>query len=112
LIKHGCASQRTRARAPWRHSVNGWLAYVAGGVASADIEAIAHQANVDSFSESHIRAGWTAGAGIEYAINKNWSAKLANGVNRGEVCLSGTRSSALESIIRSAGTMVIARAIP
>ena len=55
---------------------NSWLAYVTGGVALADVEAIAHQANGDSFSESHVRAGWTAGAGIEYAIDKNWSAKL------------------------------------
>jgi opacity protein-like surface antigen len=79
-----------------------WLAYVTGGVAWADVEAIAHQANGDSFSESQARAGWTAGAGIEFAIDKNWSAKLeylhvglnnapylnflnpaVNGVNRG-----------------------------
>ncbi len=68
-----------------------WLAYVTGGVAWADVEAIAHH-----------RPGWTAGAGIEYAIDRNWSAKLeylhvgfnnapylnnlnpaVNGVNRG-----------------------------
>jgi opacity protein-like surface antigen len=79
-----------------------WLAYVTGGVALADVEAIAHQTNGDSFSDSQIRAGWTAGAGIEYAIDRNWSAKLeylhvglnnapylnnlraaVNGVNRG-----------------------------
>jgi opacity protein-like surface antigen len=53
-----------------------WLAYVTGGVALADVEAIAHQENGDSFSQSHIRGGWTAGAGIEYAIDRNWSAKL------------------------------------
>jgi outer membrane immunogenic protein len=35
-----------------------------------------HQTNGDSFSESQIRVGWTAGAGIEYAIDRNWSAKL------------------------------------
>jgi opacity protein-like surface antigen len=79
-----------------------WLAYVTGGVALADVEAIAHQPNGDSFSDSQIRVGWTAGAGIEYAIDRNWSAKLeylhvglnnapylnnlnpaVNGVNRG-----------------------------
>jgi opacity protein-like surface antigen len=79
-----------------------WLAYVTGGVALADVEAIARQENGDSFSDSKIRAGWTAGAGIEYAIDRNWSAKLeylhvglnnapylnnlraaVNGVNRG-----------------------------
>jgi opacity protein-like surface antigen len=81
---------------------NRWLAYVTGGVALADVEAIARQAAGDSFSQSHVRAGWTAGAGVEYAIDKNWSAKLeylhvglndasylnyldpaVNGVNRG-----------------------------
>lgn len=81
---------------------DGWLAYVTGGVALADVEAIAHQSNGDVFSQSYIRPGWTAGAGIEYAIDKNWSAKLeylhvglndspylnflspaVNGVNRG-----------------------------
>jgi opacity protein-like surface antigen len=79
-----------------------WLAYVTGGVVLADVEAIAHQPNGDSFSQSVIRPGWTAGAGIEYAIDRNWSAKLeylhvgfnnapylnnlnpaVNGVNRG-----------------------------
>jgi len=79
-----------------------WLAYVTGGVAWADVEAIAHQENGNAFSESQIRPGWTAGAGIEYAIDRNWSAKLeylhvglnnapyltnlnpaVNGVNRG-----------------------------
>jgi opacity protein-like surface antigen len=53
-----------------------WLAYVTGGVALADVEAIAHQANGDSFSESHIRPGWTAGAGIAFALDRNWSAKV------------------------------------
>jgi opacity protein-like surface antigen len=54
----------------------GWLAYVTGGVALADVEAIAHQANGDAFSQVRIRPGWTAGTGIEYAIDKSWSAKL------------------------------------
>jgi opacity protein-like surface antigen len=53
-----------------------WLAYVTGGVAWADVEAIAHQENGDSFSQSLLRAGWTAGTGIEYAFDRNWSAKL------------------------------------
>jgi opacity protein-like surface antigen len=53
-----------------------WLAYVTGGVAWADVGATAHQTNGDSFPESQVRAGWTAGAGVEYAIDRNWSAKL------------------------------------
>jgi opacity protein-like surface antigen len=53
-----------------------WLAYVTGGVAWADVEAIAHHESGNAFSESQVRAGWTAGAGIEYAIDRNWSGKL------------------------------------
>jgi len=53
-----------------------WLAYVTGGVAWADVEAIAHRENGNASSESQVRPGWTAGAGIEYAIDSSWSAKL------------------------------------
>jgi opacity protein-like surface antigen len=53
-----------------------WLAYITGGVALADVEAIAHQENGESSSQSRIRGGWTAGAGVEYAFDRNWSAKL------------------------------------
>ncbi len=53
-----------------------WLTYITGGVALADVEATAHQTNGVSFSQSYIRPGWTAGAGVEYAISRDWSAKL------------------------------------
>lgn len=52
-----------------------WLTYVTGGVALTAVEADAINPNA-TFSESHIRGGWTAGAGEEVAIDKNWSAKL------------------------------------
>jgi outer membrane immunogenic protein len=97
--EHWLSTARVRLGAV---SADRWLAYVTGGVAWAEVEAIAHQENGDSFSESQIRPGWTAGAGFEYAIDRNWSAKLeylhvgfnnapylndlnrqVNGVNRG-----------------------------
>jgi opacity protein-like surface antigen len=53
-----------------------WLAYATGGLALASVEAVAHQESGASASQAKIRAGWTAGAGIEYAVDRNWSAKL------------------------------------
>jgi opacity protein-like surface antigen len=52
-----------------------WLAYATGGIAVADVEADALPPGF-SFSESHVRAGWTAGAGVEFAIDRNWSSKV------------------------------------
>jgi opacity protein-like surface antigen len=97
--EHWLGTARVRLGAT---AANGWLGYVTGGVALANVEAIARQPNGDAFTQSHIRPGWTAGAGIEYAIDKNWSAKIeylhvglndtpylnylnpaVNGVNRG-----------------------------
>jgi opacity protein-like surface antigen len=55
--------------------VDRWLAYVTGGVALADVKAQIINPDI-TFSESHIRAGWTVGAGAEVALDRNWSAKL------------------------------------
>ncbi len=55
--------------------VDRWLAYVTGGVALADVKAQIINPDI-TFTESHIRGGWTAGAGIEMALDRNWSAKL------------------------------------
>jgi opacity protein-like surface antigen len=55
-----------------------WLVYATGGVAVADVEASIANANgtIAFPGESHIRAGWTAGGGLEAAIIGSWSAKL------------------------------------
>jgi outer membrane immunogenic protein len=48
-----------------------FLPYVTGGLAVGDIKAdVPGFAGVDKTN-----AGWTAGAGLEYAITRNWSAK-------------------------------------
>lgn len=52
-----------------------WLTYITGGVALADVEAEIFNPEM-TFTESHVRGGWTAGAGVEYAMTGNWSAKL------------------------------------
>ncbi|MGN6462319.1 MAG: outer membrane beta-barrel protein, partial [Pseudolabrys sp.] len=52
-----------------------WLFYVTGGFAAA----ISHTSRVsapdadDNVARSHLRLGWTAGAGIEYAFATPWS---------------------------------------
>ncbi len=59
----------TRARVGY--AFDRWLPYITGGVAYGDI-----RATQPTGTSSSTRAGWTAGAGVEYGINRNWSAKL------------------------------------
>ena len=58
----------TRARIGY--AFDRWLPYVTGGVAYGDIKA-----TQPTGTSSSTKVGWTAGAGIEYGINRNWSAK-------------------------------------
>jgi outer membrane immunogenic protein len=58
----------TRARLGY--AFGNFLPYVTGGVAYGNIKAM--QATGTSTDN---KAGWTAGAGVEYGITKNWSAK-------------------------------------
>ena len=59
----------TRARVGY--AFDRWLPYVTGGVAYGDIQAVQ-----PTGTTSATNAGWTAGAGLEYGINRNWSAKV------------------------------------
>ncbi|MDQ0392522.1 outer membrane protein [Labrys monachus] len=54
------------------------LPYVTGGVAFADEKLSVEIPGTGSDSSSKTRVGWTAGAGVEYAIDQNW-------IVRGEV---------------------------
>lgn len=59
----------TRVRAGY--AFDRWLPYVTGGVAYGNIQAVQ-----PTGTSSNTNVGWTAGAGVEYGITRNWSAKL------------------------------------
>jgi outer membrane immunogenic protein len=59
----------TRVRAGY--AFDRWLPYVTGGVAYGNLQAV--QPNGTS---TDTNVGWTAGGGLEYGINRNWSAKF------------------------------------
>jgi outer membrane immunogenic protein len=52
------------------------LIYGKGGVAFAQDQSSFTDVFVNSASNTFLRTGWTAGAGLEYALSKNWSAKI------------------------------------
>jgi outer membrane immunogenic protein len=58
----------TRARLGY--AFDRFLPYITGGAAYGDVKAVQ-----PSGTSSDTKLGWAAGAGIEYGINKNWSAK-------------------------------------
>ena len=74
LCPLGCSTSDTwlstvRGRAGY--AFGGVLPYVTGGLAVGDIRA----ATPGFAGASNTNAGWTAGAGIEFALPGNWSAK-------------------------------------
>ncbi len=92
----------------------GWLAYITGGYAYAQLEteATATAGAVTAiFSARDIRNGWTLGGGVEMMLAPNWSAKveylhLDFGSDTGNLILPG-----LPTITDSAGlTMEVVRA--
>jgi outer membrane immunogenic protein len=64
------ADMLASARARAGFGQNNWLLYATGGLAFGDVSTPPLNALND------MRAGWTLGAGFEYAINPAWSARL------------------------------------
>jgi outer membrane immunogenic protein len=61
------------------YAVNNWLIYAKGGAAWAgDKYSVpgTYANTAFDFAGSETRSGWTGGAGIEWALGQNWSAKL------------------------------------
>jgi outer membrane immunogenic protein len=71
----GCSIQNdwlSTARGRVGYSVGRWLPYVTGGLAVGDVKA-----GVPGFAgATNTQVGWAAGAGVEYALSNQWSAKL------------------------------------
>jgi len=71
-------------RTDWTSTVTGrvgmafdrFLVYGKGGLALAQDQSSLTDLAGNTASSSFTRTGWTAGAGLEYAFNRNWSAKL------------------------------------
>jgi outer membrane immunogenic protein len=57
----------TRARVGY--AFDRWLPYVTGGVAYGNVQAVQ-----PTGTSTNTNVGWTAGAGLEYGIDHNWSA--------------------------------------
>ncbi len=70
----GIATARLRIGVPLDRA----LIYVTGGIATANVGTrhFATGFTTFDFRQSGWRFGWVAGAGIEYALNQNWSVKL------------------------------------
>ena len=76
-----CAGLGCETRNTWFGTARGrigyagwdrWLPYFTGGAAFGDVKMTSGTA----VSESKTRFGWTIGAGIEYAVMTNWTAKV------------------------------------
>jgi len=59
----------TRARVGY--AFDRWLPYITGGVAYGNVLAVQ-----PTGTSTDTKLGWAAGAGLEYGINRNWSAKV------------------------------------
>ncbi len=53
-----------------------WLIYATGGFVVAGVGASVAVPGAGVSSQTQTRGGWTAGGGVEAAINRNWSIKL------------------------------------
>jgi len=71
----GCTVQNNwlgTARGRAGYAFGGFLPYVTGGLAFGDVKA-----SVPGFAgQTNTQVGWSAGAGAEYALTRNWSAKV------------------------------------
>ena len=58
-----------RGRLGW--AIYNWMPYITGGMAFGEVQVSA----LSTGSQSTTHGGWTAGGGVEVALNRNWSMK-------------------------------------
>ena len=64
---------------PWFGTVRGRIGYAADNILFYGTGGLAYgRTRAETFfaSESHTTAGWTLGGGVEFGLNRNWSAKV------------------------------------
>jgi len=75
LCPGGCSTENTwlgTARGRVGYAFDRWLPYITGGAAFGDV-----QATHPGFTGmTNTQVGWTVGAGVEFAIANNWTAKV------------------------------------
>jgi outer membrane immunogenic protein len=75
LCPGGCSTENTwlgTARGRLGYAFDRWMPYITGGAAFGDLTA-----NNPGFpGASNTQVGWAAGAGVEFAIAGNWTAKV------------------------------------
>jgi outer membrane immunogenic protein len=75
LCPGGCSTENTwlgTARGRLGYAFDRWMPYVTGGAAFGDV-----QASQPGFTgATNTQVGWAAGAGVEFAIASNWTAKV------------------------------------
>jgi outer membrane immunogenic protein len=75
LCPGGCSTENTwlgTARGRLGYAFDRWMPYITGGAAFGDVTA-----NNPGFpGASNTQVGWAAGAGVEFAIAGNWTAKV------------------------------------
>ncbi|MBB6261225.1 outer membrane immunogenic protein [Paenochrobactrum gallinarii] len=63
-------------RARLGFAMDRWMPYIAGGVATAQIKNSIYDANYNYQSDRNNMTGWTAGAGVDYALASNTTLRL------------------------------------
>ena len=69
-----CKTQQSwlgTTRARFGYAFDRWLPYITGGAGYGNIQAVQ-----PTGTASTTNVGWTAGGGLEYGFNRNWSAKV------------------------------------
>ena len=91
-----------RGRIGYAHGA--FLPYVTGGLALGDVEA--HFSDNGTGVDSETRAGWTAGAGVEYRLRQGWSVwveylftDLGEATCRASVCAGPATSSSVDFVV-------------